>query len=434
MNYQETLDYIYAQVPMFQNLGAGAYKPGLQTTLTLAEHWGNPHKQLTCIHIAGTNGKGSTASTIAAILHAAGYKVGLYTSPHLIDFRERIRVDGTPVSKDFVVDFVADYLADEELKALHPTFFELTTIMAFRWFADQNVDVAVIEVGLGGRLDCTNIITPILSVITNISLDHTAILGNTEAEIAAEKAGIIKPGVPVVIGNAEGEVLEVFKSKASQTESTICVASLEKPYKSAEITDDGIIYTGTRWGDFKGELCGDCQRENAATVLCALQFITPHFPKIDSEAVTTGFGNVCSLSGLAGRWMELCHTPVRVICDTGHNIGGWRWLGPALKKIAGSGTLHIVIGFVNDKDVTAIMQQMPQTATYYFATPSVQRGRASESTAETALACGLTGKAYKSVAEAFEAAQMAARDGDTIFVGGSTFVVADLLALKQFAG
>lgn len=432
MNYQETLEYIYAQVPMFQNLGAGAYKPGLQTTLTLAEHWGNPHRQLTCIHVAGTNGKGSTASTLAAILQAAGYKVGLYTSPHLIDFRERIRVDGTPVSKNFVVDFVAEYLADEELSALHPTFFELTTIMAFKWFAEQNVDVAVIEVGLGGRLDCTNIITPILSVITNISLDHTAILGNTEAEIASEKAGIIKPGIPVVIGNAEGEVLEVFKSKASQTESTICVAALEKPYKSAEITDEGIKYTGTGWGDFKGELCGDCQRENAATVLCALQFITPHFPKIDSKAVATGFGNVCSLSGLAGRWMELCHAPVRVICDTGHNIGGWRWLGPALKKIAGFDTLHIVLGFVNDKDVTSIMHQMPKMARYYFATPSVQRGRAAESTAETAHACGLEGKAYQSVAEAFEAARLAARPGDTIFVGGSTFVVADLLELQPF--
>ena len=225
MTYQETLDYLFVQVPMFQNLGAGAYKPGLDTTLKLAAHFGNPHRELTCIHVGGTNGKGSTASTLAAVLQAAGYRVGLYTSPHLMDFRERIRVDGETVSKEFVVDFVAEYLASPALTALSPTFFELTTIMAFSWFASRNVDVAVIEVGLGGRLDCTNIITPVLSVITNISLDHTALLGDSEELIASEKAGIIKPGIPVVIGAAEGGVRRVFEEKAASVSAPIIFAA-----------------------------------------------------------------------------------------------------------------------------------------------------------------------------------------------------------------
>ncbi len=431
MTYQETLDYLFVQVPMFQNLGAGAYKPGLETTLKLASHWGDPHKSLKCIHVGGTNGKGSTASTIAAILQSAGYKTGLYTSPHLVDFRERIRVDGEPVSKEFVVDFVSEYLATPSLTALHPTFFELTTVMALAWFVKEKVDVAVIEVGLGGRLDCTNIITPLLSVITNISLDHMALLGDTEAKIAAEKAGIIKAGIPVVIGSAEGDVLDVFEKKASSVGAPLVVASKQREYTEARVHDDGIDYIGTAWGDLRGELCGDCQRENAATVLSALRFIEPHFSKIDKEAVTQGFGQVCKLTGLAGRWMELSHSPVRVLCDTGHNIGGWRWLGPSLSKISETGTLHMVLGFVNDKDVNAIMDQMPRNAHYYFAKPSVARGRAAISTAETAAQHGLKGEVYETVAEAYKAAMEAAGEGDTVFVGGSTFVVADLMTLLR---
>lgn len=431
MTYQETLDYLFVQVPMFQNLGAGAYKPGLDTTLKLAAHFGNPHRELTCIHVGGTNGKGSTASTLAAVLQAAGYKVGLYTSPHLMDFRERIRVDGETVSKEFVVDFVAEYLANPALTALSPTFFELTTIMAFSWFASRNVDVAVIEVGLGGRLDCTNIITPVLSVITNISLDHTALLGDSEELIASEKAGIIKPGIPVVIGAAEGGVRRVFEEKAASVSAPIIFAANQNLYDQAIINNNGIDYKGTEWGDFKGELCGDCQRENAATVLASLDILKKHFPATNSAAVAKGFGHVCELTGLAGRWMEICHSPARVLCDTGHNIGGWRWLGPALTRLATSGTLHMVLGFVNDKDVTAIMGQMPHHARYYFATPSVARGREASSTAETAKAQGLEGSAYQSVADAFAAAKSQAVEGDTIFVGGSTFVVADLLANLQ---
>ncbi len=434
MTYKETLDYLFVQVPMFQNIGAGAYKPGLDTTLALAEHWDNPHRKLKTIHVGGTNGKGSTASTLAAVLQAAGYKVGLYTSPHLVDFRERIRVNGVPVPQEFVVDFVEDYLTIPELTALKPTFFELTTIMAFSWFAESKVDVAIVEVGLGGRLDCTNIITPLLSIITNISLDHTALLGSTEAEIASEKAGIIKSGVPVVVGAADGDVLDVFKTKAKEVGAPLTLASEQKLYGDTIQSYDGVIYKKTPWGDIKGELCGDCQRENTATVLAALQLIAPYFPEISSKSVSRGFADVCRLTGLAGRWMVLCDSPVKIICDTGHNVGGWTWLGPTLAKIAEQGKLHMVLGFVNDKDVTTIMRFMPGNAIYYFAKPGVNRGREASSTAEIAATAGLHGSPYDTVEEAFMSARNAAIPGDTIFVGGSTFVVADLLSLKEQNG
>ncbi|MBD5233036.1 MAG: bifunctional folylpolyglutamate synthase/dihydrofolate synthase [Bacteroidales bacterium] len=432
LTYQETLDYLYGCVPMFQNLGAGAYKPGLGTTLAISEYFGNPHKALKkCIHIAGTNGKGSTAHTLAAILQSAGYKTGLYTSPHLLDFRERSRVNGVPVDEDFVCRFTDKFIQSEELRSLAPTFFELTTIMAFRYFADMDVDVAVIETGLGGRLDCTNIITPCLSVITNISLDHTALLGHTEEAIAGEKAGIIKPSVPVVIGRAEGAVLNVFRKAASDNNSPLLLASDADVCTDIEVEADALIYKGTEWGDVRGELHGECQKENGKTILTALSLLKEQFLKIDSEAVKRGFSNVCSLTGLAGRWMQISETPVKIICDTGHNPGGWEYLGKSLNKI---GNLHLVLGFVNDKDLSTITDYMPNGAKYYFATPSVKRGRPAEETQAEAAKHGIEGKAYASVAEAFKAAQSSAKEGDTIFVGGSTFVVADFLSLLQEEG
>lgn len=432
MTYQETLDFIYSQVPMFQNLGAGAYKPGLDTTLRLCEHWGNPHLSLNrCIHIAGTNGKGSTAHTTAAILQSAGYRTALYTSPHLLDFRERIRVDGKPVSKEFVVDFVAEFLRTPELVALHPTFFELSTVMAFRYFADCNVDVAVIEVGLGGRLDCTNIITPLASVITNISLDHKALLGNTEPEIAREKAGIIKSGIPAIVGHATGEVRRVFEDKASAVHAPIVFAEDSPAFAEAVFEEGCIRYNGTAFGDFRGELCGECQKENTNTILHVLETVRPYFPKIDAEAVSKGFAEVCELTGLMGRWMQRTLGDVRVICDTGHNIGGWEHLGPSLSDMAECGELHMVLGFVNDKDIDAIVNCFPRNAKYYFCTPSVNRGRAAEETAAIAAGHGISGTAYETVREACEAAVKAAHPGATVFVGGSTFVVADYLAISQ---
>lgn len=419
MTYQEATDFLFVQTPMFQNLGAGAYKPGLHTTLELAKAWGNPHKQLRCIHVGGTNGKGSTAHTIAAVLQSAGYRTGLYTSPHLVDFRERIRVNGVPVTEEFVVNFVERFLSDDALRALAPTFFELTTIMAFAWFVECGVDVAVIEVGLGGRLDCTNIIVPELSIITNISLDHTALLGHTEPEIAIEKAGIIKCGVPAVIGNAAGAVREVFCNKAVAVGAPIYFAGEEnffgEPWRDGEYT----VYPGSSWGDIRAQLTGDCQVENAATIMCALRLLTPLFPAIDAVAVQSGFADVCGLTGLMGRWMTLPDKAVPTVCDTGHNIGGWRYLGPALCRLAAEGSLHVVLGFVNDKDVSAIMEQLPKKACYFFATPSVARGRAAESTAEIAREHGLEGEVYASVKEAYDAAVTVAKgtENPMVFVG-----------------
>lgn len=423
MNYQDTVQYLFDQVPMFQNLGAGAYKPGLDTTLALAARWGNPQNSIRhTIHVGGTNGKGSTSHTLAAILQSAGYKVGLYTSPHLVDFRERIRVNGEKIPQQYVVDFVKQYMNEPELQRLHPTFFELTTIMALRYFADEDVDVAVIEVGLGGRLDCTNIITPCLSIITNISFDHTALLGHTLKEIATEKAGIIKHGVPVVIGNAPqgSDVREVFNNKAARENAPI-VFACDNPVK-VEYRDGRKFYS-TKYATIAPQLTADCQAENAAAILHALDFLTPIFDKVTPANVVEGFEKVCDLTGLMGRWMQVESSPNRIICDTGHNIGGWQHLS---KDLAAIPNLHMIIGFVNDKDVNAIMETMPRNATYYFATPSVKRGRPAEETARIAAAHGIEGTPYPSVAEALAAARK--NSGDTIFIGGSTFIVADFLS------
>lgn len=423
MTYQETLDYLYIKTPMFQSIGAGAYKPGLQTVERLSEMFGNPQREFKTIHVGGTNGKGSTAHTIAAVLQSAGYKVGLFTSPHLIDFRERIRVNGRMIDESEVCDFVDRFInrGGEELQC---SFFELTTVMAFEHFAKQKVDVAVIEVGLGGRLDSTNIITPELSVITNISLDHTALLGHTPVEIAREKAGIIKENVPVVIGESTGEVREVFRSTADLRHAPVCYADDSNVYERAEAHDDCIIYHSTPWGEIRAELCGDCQTKNAATILCALKGLAEIGFEINSDAVADGFANVCRLTGLAGRWMKVSDNPT-VICDTGHNVGGWSYLSERLKSLGDK--LHMVIGFVNDKDVSGILDMMPREAHYHFVKPSVPRGLDADQLSVKAEAAGLQGSVSQSVEDGYKIALSQAKEGDTIFVGGSTFVVADLL-------
>lgn len=428
---------------MFQNLGAGAYKPGLETTRRLAEAFGSPEKKLRTIHIGGTNGKGSTTSTIAAILQSAGYRTGLFTSPHLVDFRERIRVDGVMIPEEYVCEFVDRYLADPILTALHPTFFELTTVMALRYFADCGVDAAVIEVGLGGRLDSTNIITPELTVVTNISLDHTKLLGDTPEKIAAEKAGIFKPGVPAVVGAATGGVRRVFAEAASEAGAPLTFACDTPKYSRAESDGKGnIIHYGTRRGDIRSELDGDCQRENANTVLTALESLADIFPAIDNAAVARGFAEVCSLTGLYGRWSRVHHTlgDFELYTDTGHNAGGWEYLGPTLGRMAEElqakgRKLTMVVGFVDDKDINAIMERMPRQARYIFTRPSVQRGRSASSTAETAEAHGLHGTVVEEgVTEALRLAASETQTGDAVFVGGSTFIVADLIpALEKSA-
>lgn len=427
-NYDQLLDWLFARTAMFQRVGADAYKPGLGTTLALASAWGNPQKKFKSVHIAGTNGKGSTAHSLAAICQAAGYKTGLYTSPHLVDFRERMRVNGRMIDRQFIIDFLHRFQTDEVLQALNPSFFELTTIMAFAWFAQERVDIAIIETGLGGRLDSTNIITPLCSVITNIAFDHTALLGDTLEQIAREKAGIIKHGVPVVVGRAEGIVREVFLKKAEEESAPIVFASEIKPYNSYEREDDFIVYS-TDKGIVKADLCGECQPENAATILCAADILSADLPNISFEAIQKGMSQVVASTGLMGRWMTVERKPMRVVCDTAHNADGWRTIAPSLRRLAESGRLHMVLGFVNDKDIQAIVPYMPADAEYYFVCPSVERGRAAESSAAICADYGIKGHVCGTVAQGIAEAKNAATEGDSIFIGGSNFTVADALTV-----
>lgn len=417
MNYQETTEYLFNSTPVFEKIGAKAYKPGLQTTFALDEHFGHPHQKYKTIHIAGTNGKGSSSHTLAAILQSQGYKVGLYTSPHLVDFRERIRVNGECVPEQYVIDFVEENRAFFE--PLHPSFFELTTAMALKYFAEQEVDYAVIEVGLGGRLDCTNIITPILSIITNISFDHTRFLGNTLAEIAGEKAGIIKSGVPVVIGEYLPETRPVFENKAKAENAPILFAQ----------DFDATHQESSETCDVDMELKGSYQERNKKTILAALHILRQKLA-ISDEAIREGFAHVCELTGLRGRWEKLNDAPL-TICDTGHNLAGWNYLTPQINSVKAE-TKHIVFGMVDDKDVAHVLQllseKLENRVKYYWTQPSTKRAIPVEKLSELALKLGLHGNAYRSVKEAYNAALENAEKGDFVFVGGSSYVVADLLS------
>lgn len=420
MTYSEATEYLFNSAPLFQNIGAGAYKEGLSNTLALDEHFGHPHRSFKTVHVAGTNGKGSVSHTLAAILQSAGYKVGLYTSPHLMDFRERIRVNGEMIPKARVIDFVENERYFFE--PLHPSFFELATALAFKYFEEAKVDVAVIEVGLGGRLDCTNIVNPLLSIITNISFDHVQFLGTTLEKIAEEKAGIIKENTPVVIGETSGNqgVKQVFLNKALNCNAPIRFADEEchKPISGAQLT-------------------GLCQEKNAQTILTALDVLSTmlHFTHNDIEQ---GFRHVCDMTGLMGRWQKIQNNPT-VICDTGHNTGGWQYLSKQLSKLLKPSetletleplkpSLHIIMGMVGDKDVRSVLAMMPQKAHYYFTQASVKRAMPVSEFASVARANGLHGKEYTSVHEAYKTALANAKPDDTIFIGGSTFIVADFLS------
>lgn len=423
MTYQESLDFLYTQLPVFQRVGASAYKPGLDTSLTLDAAFGHPHRRFRCIHVAGTNGKGSTAHTLAAVLQSAGYRVGLYTSPHLVDFRERMRVNGDMIPEADVVDFVERYRS--MVLPCSPSFFELTMMMAFEWFARSGVDAAVVEVGLGGRLDSTNIITPVLSVITNISLDHVALLGDTLTAIAREKAGIIKPGVPVVIGEAQGDVRRVFESTAVACGAPILFAQEAGLCRVARRDGSGWMYEGTPFGDVYGELGGACQPCNAATVMTALCELKRMGWAVTDSAVAEGFAHVCGLTGLMGRWMRLSDCPP-VICDTGHNIGGWEYISAQLQDYPGEKIM--VIGFVSDKDIAHILEIMPRrNARYIFTQAAISRAMDALRLAAMAADAGIAGEVEPDVARAYEKALGMVPEGGMIFVGGSTFVVADLL-------
>ncbi len=427
MTYDETVTYLFNCAPPFQQVGGAAYKEGLSTTIMLDNHLGNPHKKFRTIHVAGTNGKGSTSHTLAAILQESGYKVGLYTSPHLIDFRERMRVNGNPASKEYVIDFVSKHRTFFE--PLQPSFFELTTAMAFNYFAEQKVDIAIIEVGLGGRLDCTNIIRPELCVITNISLDHTQFLGTTLQEIASEKAGIIKSGIPVVIGETTPETKKVFSDKAKDCGAPIIFAEEETLLTAATPLENGYKYESSSFGSFTGELGGDYQQKNTNTLLSAIKKLRENGYAITDESLRKGFTNVCSLTGFMGRWQKIQENP-RVVCDAGHNIGGIKYITEQLARVK-CRELRIVFGMVNDKDITSVLKMMPQNAIYYFTQASIKRAMPAEDLKNMAKQYGLTGNSYPTVTEALKSAKEESDNQDFIFVGGSCFIVADLLSALE---
>ena len=408
MNYSTAIEILYNQAPMFQNIGKKAYKTGLETTLELDHIFQQPHRKFRTIHVAGTNGKGSCSHLISAVLQKSGYKVGLYTSPHLKDFRERIRINGKMISEESVCEFVE--LAKPLIDQLHPSFFEITTAMAFRYFAQQNVDVAVIEVGLGGRLDCTNIITPEITVITNISIDHTDLLGATLPEIAHEKAGIIKSNIPAIIGERQPEVAQVFIDKATKENSPIYFASDEMAY--AELPDC--------------EMKGYYQDRNRRTVLTAIRELRKqnHF-NIPDEAITEGFANVCRLTGIMGRWQLLSENP-RIICDTGHNEAGIQFVANQLLHEKYT-NLRIIIGMVSDKKIDKVLSLLPKNAIYYFTKAQMPRALNEIELQKQAAEYGLQGNYYPTISQALNQAKQDYTQGDLIFVGGSNFTVAEIL-------
>ncbi len=405
MTYTEAITYLYESQPAFHLVGAAAYKPGLDNTYRLMAHLGNPHERLRCIHIAGTNGKGSTSHLIASSLQAAGMRVGLYTSPHLVDYRERIRISGQMIPEQQVADFVAQHR--DFLDEVRPSFFETTMAMAMDYFAREQVDIAVIEVGLGGRLDSTNIITPILSVITNIGMDHTEFLGTTLPAIAGEKSGIIKAHVPCIIGETQPETAPVFIARAEEVQAPIFFADQQPPHP--------IPYC---------QLQGNYQQHNTQSAYTAL-----HTLDISDDAIREGFAHVCDTTGLRGRWEVIAHSPM-TICDTGHNSHGIRYVAEQLSTMIADGRhVHIVFGMVSDKDVEVVLHMLPQQAIYYFTQAQTHRAIPADTLAAMAAQVGLIGSSHPTVADAIHSAQHHATPQDVIYIGGSNYVVGEALTL-----
>ena len=429
--YQETLDYLYSQLPMFQRTGAAAYKDNLDNTIRLDEMFDYPHRAFRTIHVAGTNGKGSVSHMLASVLQEAGYKTGLYTSPHLKDFRERIRVNGEMITEEAVVQFTDSFLSKNEIEKMEPSFFELTVSMAFDYFRSRQIDVAVIEVGLGGRLDSTNIITPEVSVITNISFDHMALLGNTLPLIAAEKAGIIKPTIPVVIGESASETNAVFEQMAGKAESPIAFA--DQFYQAIDgmlpvdgkqslniLSHDEVIYS-----DLKLDLLGIYQRFNVPTVLKTIDVLNEKGWNLQDDVILRGLMNTIRNTNLMGRWQIIGHNPL-TICDTGHNPAGIKLVVEQINQTAFE-KLHIVIGMVNDKDQNEVLSLLPANAQYYFTKANIPRATQPEELAAKGSRFGLKGNTYPSVCQALFQALANAGKNDLVFIGGSTFVVAEIL-------
>ena len=405
MNYQDTIHWMFQQLPMYQHKGKAAYKEDLSNTITLSEYLNHPEKRFKSIHVAGTNGKGSTSHMLAAVLQEAGYKVGLYTSPHLKDFRERIRINGKVISKQFVIGFIKRNKSFFE--ANHLSFFEMTVGMAFDYFAKQDIDIAVVEVGMGGRLDSTNIITPELSIITNIGLDHMQFLGDTLEKIAGEKAGIIKQNIPVVIGQTQSETQSVFKEKADVHKADI--------YFADQLIDEVL----------ESDLKGSYQQHNIKTVIQAVTCLRPLGFQISKAQLKHGLLNVVKLTGLQGRWQVLQQHP-KVICDTAHNKEGLSYVMEQLRAEAFD-QLHVVFGVVNDKNLDAIIPLLPKDAIYYFCKPNIPRGLDADQLEWAFNKESLVGNAYQSVAQAYKAAKRNASKTDLIYVGGSTFVISEVI-------
>lgn len=431
--YEESLEFLYSQLPMFSRVGAAAYKPGLDRTIALDNLFGNPHHKFRSIHIAGTNGKGSTSHMLASVLQAHGYKTALYTSPHLVDFRERIRINGEMIPKEKVIDFTRRWRESDN--DINPSFFELTMTMAFDWFASENVDVAVIEVGMGGRLDSTNIITPIASAITNISFDHTQFLGNTLAKIAEEKAGIMKPGITTVIGEATEETETVFRNHAVATGATLTEA-YNPPLLTSFTPDNewGWQCSSPITGDFHLPLAGEYQKKNINTLLNILNILPDVGIELNKEKTREGIEKVVENTRLMGRWMRISSSPL-TICDTGHNEAGLKYNLHQLNEImqkrhekTPEAKLFMIIGFVSDKDVDHILPLFPKDALYYITQAAIPRAMPVGILADKCEANGITiaGK-FESVKEAATAATNCAAPFDVIYIGGSTFVVADYL-------
>lgn len=436
MNYQQTLDYLYSQLPMFQRIGSAAYKDNLDNTIAICKLLGNPENKFKSIHVAGTNGKGSTSHLLASILQSAGYKTGLYTSPHLKDFRERIKINGEMIPQHYVVDFVSKYKTDfEEIK---PSFFEMTVGLAFDYFVKEQVDIAIIEVGLGGRLDSTNVINPELSLITNISFDHTALLGNTLEKIAREKAGIIKSGVPAIIGETQGETKNVFINKAKEENGPLIFA--DQRYKAVNVEHHivnerlmlgmDIVKTINNietiaYSDLKCELTGFYQQKNIPAVLYASELLATKGFDISEDHIREGIKNVVKNTGLLGRWQVLSTQPL-VIADTGHNEAGIKEVLNNINKTPHK-KLHFVLGVVNDKDITTILSLLPKNARYYFCKSSIPRALSAEELAKQAATAGLKGEICGTVENALNTAKKNAQLNDLVFVGGSTFTVAEVV-------
>ena len=428
MNYSETLDYLFSQLPMYQRQGAPAFKKDLTNTIALCDLLGNPQERFKTIHIAGTNGKGSVSHMLASVFQEAGYSTGLYTSPHLTDFRERIKINGQMIPEEDVIRFVHDHTSDFE--RIKPSFFEMTVALAFAHFAKSEVDIAIIETGLGGRLDSTNIITPEISVITNIGFDHQQFLGDTLPEIAAEKAGIIKPDIPVVVGEFQQEVASVFETKATETNSRLRFASREWETKTQKLDDDKLVmhvrhYEGIEM-EVESQLSGPHQSKNLITTLEVVRTLTDMDWKLTRDNFKEGVRRVIDNTGLKGRWQVLARNPL-VIADTAHNREG---LAPNLKRLLSNRNpdqLHFVWGMVNDKDVSATLKMLPPAANYYFCRPNVPRGLEVEILEKEAAILNLKFLPFPSVSEALKAAKGSAKSDDIVYVGGSTFVVAEVV-------